>query len=317
MKKILLTFGTFLCAGNMVSAQLANGGMEQWRNVAATGHNFTVPVNWNSADSLVTTLPAAFVPNPKQHVFQTAISNSGSAAAMVMSRDVGGTIGILSGILANAEVGYDLAKLLANPNNPSAGVVFKGGTTISQRVGGVKAMVKYLTKGTDTAALAVRAILNNASTGNKDSLVGEGYSIITASNNYGQIFAPVSYINSSVVPTHLIVAFASSARTSRVDSSTIYVDDVDFVTVGIDDVAQQQKVSVYPNPASNFLHIASEEKGNLRWEAYNVQGQKIATRDFSKTTTVDISGLSVGLYVFKVMNREGEVNQHGKFNVIR
>jgi len=314
MKRFLLIAGTIFCAHHAVFAQLPNGGMEQWRNFTVSSNNFELPLGWHSADSLVTTLPSAFIPNPQKHVFQTSSAHSGSSAAMVMSRNVGGAVGALPGVLSNARVGFDLTKYLTT-GDPAQAIALSGGSPVSGRVGGVKAMVKYTTKATDTAGMAIRAILNNASTGNKDSLIGEGYAMITASNNYQQIFAPVSYINGSVVPTHIIVAFASSAGVTAIDSSAVYVDDVDFISVGVNDVAQQSTLTVYPNPAAGFLSVRSEVQGWYNLEAYNLQGQLVTGARFFSKTVLDLSAFSNGMYTYRISDDKGGAVQRGTFVV--
>lgn len=314
MKKLVLSISALAVFG-VTHAQISNSGLEQWRTVNVPSENFEVPIDWYSADSLIKTFPSAFVPSPAKHIFQTSDANSGSLAAMVMSRNVGGSAGVLPGVLSNAQVGFDLSKFLLDPNNPGAAIVFSGGTPVSQRVGGIKAMTKYTTKATDTGALVVQAILK---IGSKDSVVGEGYSIITAGNSYQMLYAPISYINSSVVPTHIIVAFASSARSTREDSSTIYVDDVDFVSVGIDDVTTADAAfKVYPNPAANVVKITTEAPGMFTWNVYNLHGQQLHTASFRHTTSLDVSGIAAGLYTYTISDEKGRVVERGKFNILR
>lgn len=311
MKKIILS--TVAITGCLhLYAQLPNASMEQWRNVGVPNKTFELPIDWNSADSLVTTLPPLFVPTSEKHIFQTTDAATGSRAAMVMSRNLGGTLGVLPGVLSNAQVGFDILKF--DPNNPSSAIIFSGGTPVSGRVGGVKAMTKYTSKGTDTGALAVRAIWR---TGSKDSLIGEGYAIITASSSYQQTFAPINYINASVTPTHIIVAFASSARSSRVDSSTIYVDDVDFVTVGINDIDREQVVNIFPNPAKDKISLDAGSHQGLTCEVHNLYGQKVAQQLVIGKAVVDLSHLPNGIYPYRIINQEGVAVQRGKLNIAR
>lgn len=314
MKRLVLSVITLSVFG-MANAQISNSGMEQWRQVNVSSKNFEVPVDWYAADSLINTFPSAFVPSPEKHIFQTSDAHTGSLAAMVMSRNVGGSAGVLPGVLSNAQVGFDLSKFLLDPNNPGAAIVFSGGTPVTQRIGGIKAVAKYTTRATDTGALVVQAILK---IGSKDSLVGEGYSVITAGNNYQTIYAPISYNNSTVVPTHIIVAFASSARSTREDSSTIYVDDVDFVTVGINDAETAEGAfKVYPNPAANIVRIATGEPGLFTWTVYNLHGQQLRTASFSQTASIDVSGIPSGLYTYTISDEKGRLIERGKFNIVR
>jgi hypothetical protein len=98
----------------------------------------------------------------------------------------------------------------------------------------------------------------------------------------------------------------------------LYVDDVNFVTLGINDLAASNaSVKVYPNPAQNVLQLSSGENEGLVWEAYNMQGQKVAFRSFSGKASVDISSLSTGVYTYRISDNNGKLVQQGKFNVIQ
>jgi hypothetical protein len=160
--------------------------------------------------------------------------------------------------------------------------------------------------------------MNNASTGNTDSLIGTGFSDITSTAGYAPIYAPISYVNNSDVPTSIIIGFVSSAGTGTSDNSTLYVDDVNFVTLSINGVpTASASVQVYPNPAKGVLQLTVEGNESLVWQAYNMQGQKVAFRSFSGKVTVDISSLSAGVYTYRISDNNGKLVQQGKFNVIK
>lgn len=315
MKRLLL-LGCSLALLNTANAQIANGGFEQWHSYTSSSNALEIPDNWYGSDSLVSMYAPLLQGTAQQQVFKSTDHNNGSFAAKLVTRNIGGQIGVVPGLLTNATMDFDFFNF--DQNDPLSALSLTGGAAVNQRMGGVKASVKYVPGGSDTALMFVQAIMNNASTGNTDSLIGQGYSDITQSSSYTQIFAPISYINSTDVPTSIIIGFVSSAGVIANDNSSLYVDDVNFVTLGINDVPMANaSVKVYPNPAKNVLELNARENGVLVWEAYSMQGQQVASRSFSGKASVDISSLSAGIYTYRISDNEGMLVQQGKFNVIK
>ena len=62
----------------------------------------------------------------------------------------------------------------------------------------------------------------------------------------------------------------------------------------------EASIAVFPNPAQNFINITGE---NLDYEytIQNLQGQRLISSNFSQSETIDLSGLSPGLYLINVM----------------
>lgn len=68
--------------------------------------------------------------------------------------------------------------------------------------------------------------------------------------------------------------------------------------------ANQNTISVYPNPVENQLNIASKEEIKAI-EIYNLSGQKIS---YTKQNSVNVSHLPKGTYVVKVTTTSGKLN---------
>jgi hypothetical protein len=67
----------------------------------------------------------------------------------------------------------------------------------------------------------------------------------------------------------------------------------EFAPTGIGDSPDAHALSIYPNPASDYIVINSEGR-SLEVNIYNIAGQKVIS-SFNETR-VDISSLSKGLY---------------------
>jgi hypothetical protein len=89
------------------------------------------------------------------------------------------------------------------------------------------------------------------------------------------------------------VATKEVTQTLKVDLSTI---------VGMEELEGQQ-VSVYPNPASEYVMVLSSGKGLI--EIFDMTGKLQLSKNITETNQyVNISGLSKGVYYLKTSNAE-------------
>lgn len=71
----------------------------------------------------------------------------------------------------------------------------------------------------------------------------------------------------------------------------------------IGDVATQQELKVYPNPATSVLYISLP--GKAAYQLHNVIGRNMITGSFSGHVQVNISHLPAGVYMLKVNSPSG------------
>jgi len=71
------------------------------------------------------------------------------------------------------------------------------------------------------------------------------------------------------------------------------------------------KISMYPNPTANVLHISTEKlMTNTHLSIYSLTGKLIMQTELKdQTTSLNISKLKSGVYILKVSNTEGTANQ--------
>ncbi|HXD92644.1 MAG TPA: GH25 family lysozyme [Bacteroidia bacterium] len=68
--------------------------------------------------------------------------------------------------------------------------------------------------------------------------------------------------------------------------------------------------SVYPNPASNNFHIDySDDIGTVTVTVYNINGELALNQNINSSATIDISGLSEGIYNVNIVSNKGAVNK--------
>lgn len=92
--------------------------------------------------------------------------------------------------------------------------------------------------------------------------------------------------------------------------NSLRLDDVSLaVSTGINENTIENKVSVYPNPASDFLNVTAKLKGQSTLIIYNNLGQEVMNYSFNEAFKVqlDVQSLAKGVYTVKINNADGVV----------
>ncbi len=82
---------------------------------------------------------------------------------------------------------------------------------------------------------------------------------------------------------------------------------LDTEALSVEDVVNNQKVKIYPNPVKDLLNIAFEKEGNHEYSLYSLAGQQVKSGEFHrKTNQLAVSGLPKGTYVLKISEKNGK-----------
>lgn len=320
MKKLLLSL-TFIAAATAGKAQLVNAGLDAWHSYTIASKQLENPDGWFGVDSLLYAFGASPIPvgiTAQQMLFkETASTHSGAAAARIVSRNQG-NIGVMPGVLANAKP----TMTTFNPTNPIAGLSYVGGTPINARIRSVSAWVKCTPTGTDKANIQVQAVLAGRGSGGRDSIVGQGDTILSqAISSYTKVGVNIDYNDPNVVPDKLLIIFLSSTlgtATSPEDGSTLWVDDVSMSIhpANIATLANKgMKVVCTPNPASGMLYISNAQGIEGTMHLYGTDGRLALAQAFGANTVVDISGLANGVYYYRMSDSKNELIQQDRIVV--
>lgn len=134
------------------------------------------------------------------------------------------------------------------------------------------------------------------------------------------------FINLDDSPARLTMEFYSSTYWGKgmgTQGSVLYVDNVMFKYVNLPqalaEIADKLKVSVYPNPASELLAIATDINTNgFRVVISDVSGRLIKSQGLETgKTTVNVSDFPGGTYIYRIADQEGNILKEGKVNVAR
>jgi hypothetical protein len=81
--------------------------------------------------------------------------------------------------------------------------------------------------------------------------------------------------------------------------------------VGIKDPSAKLSSKVYPNPTNGIINIENPSTGSFGYEIISVTG-KVLSKKYDITgqaTVVDMSGLTNGMYIVKIISKEKSINQ--------
>ncbi|WP_081817005.1 T9SS type A sorting domain-containing protein [Polaribacter sp. Hel_I_88] len=149
-------------------------------------------------------------------------------------------------------------------------------------------------------------ILNNEIS-NEDGIDANGYTdaSVTAgmsiTNDEGQW---VTTTFSFVATTTEVVIYVRALAADSGDTEVFY-DNISLkqaAAASVDDIFASQ-VSVYPNPANEFVKISSSVDIN-KVEIYNLLGKKVISTSKLTNNNLDVSSLSKGVYLMKLTSGE-------------
>lgn len=322
--KQLFTLILFLGAVTLGRAQALQGTMETWRTSSAgllPPVTVEYPASWYSYDSLLFAYKILIPSNNnfKRVVYkETTAANvhGGTSAAKIMTRNQD-TAGVLPGVLSNAVINFNFFAF--NPSNPSAAISYAGGTPITARVDTVKAWIKRTPKSAnDSSAVNIQAVIAGAGAGGMDSIIGLGSIRIGGTiNTYTQVRVPMLYIPGiSATPNRLLVVFTSSnfaTLQASTDSTTLWVDDVSYTTVGnvgIETPIFAPKTVV--TASSAVVRFSTDSREQLRFVAYDMNGRKLNETTFQGKGELS-HNWAPGIYAYSILNKEGRIIQRDKF----
>ena len=97
--------------------------------------------------------------------------------------------------------------------------------------------------------------------------------------------------------------------------ANVIVKMIGYAT-GINELAEG-KTNIYPNPASNKLHITTSNASVNEFRIFDMLGSVVKAESFSSEATVDLAGFNNGLYIIQFSTSEGKMISSTRFTVIK
>ncbi|AHM60127.1 putative glycoside hydrolase family protein [Flammeovirgaceae bacterium 311] len=106
--------------------------------------------------------------------------------------------------------------------------------------------------------------------------------------------------------------YITNADTARVLETGVYTpeteedeEDQGEIT-GLEEKIEKLGISIYPNPTTGYLVLQSKEPDAVYLELLDAKGVKCLTHRFERSTRLDLSHLSPGLYLIKLSRSNGQ-----------
>jgi hypothetical protein len=288
IKKLLSVTAVSLAAVFAVSAQttIPNGNFESWNGNEATG--------WTSLNNVAPPL------------------TTGSCVKATAPADIhGGTGAVIlttKNIIGNIAPGTVATGATINLASQS----LSGGIDFSGRPDSLTGWYKYTPVGSDAGNIV--GILFNST---RDTVATAVFFPAGTVSSYTYFKAEFTYRIPDAVDSALFV-LASSGTTGGQANTKMYADDLNLVynpTVGIDNPSAS-KMGVYPNPASETIHVDMTGVQNASILIFDITGKKVAQHALAeKVTRINITDLAKGMYVYQLNAENNETLKTGKFIV--
>ena len=89
---------------------------------------------------------------------------------------------------------------------------------------------------------------------------------------------------------------------NKASAGDLEIDSIVFsssATLSLEDTVFSNSISIYPNPASNFINITSRNT-ILKVQIFDITGKKVSDFKNFKSNTLDVSSLTSGIYLMKI-----------------
>lgn len=182
--------------------------------------------------------------------------------------------------------------------DPASGTLF--GKPFTGRPSRIIGAYKYVPVGTDVGGISLQLWRTNAVTGKRDTIGKATLTAETTGTGYQNFDLPIEY-TATDAPDSISIVIVSSANEGQYQvGSAIYVDNLQLAydPVGIN-TNEALAASVYPNPATNQLHIIAQQTGinGSHILLYDVVGKLVLQQAISSDNTViSVANLPAGIY---------------------
>jgi hypothetical protein len=261
------------------------------------------PTGWVSYDSIFRMILMVFAPTGTYHPMVTqenTLVHSGTSAAK-LSCTLQDDTSVYQGIMANGTIN------VTDPTDPDM-ITVEGGLYVSDRIQKVSAWLRYDPKHADEAAgMTVMGIQDGTAASGGDSILGTGVIMLKGTTPYTHFDCNLVYPDPTVKPDRIVIMFIGGSGDTVVDGSALYVDDVTMTSVtGIETpIFSNETINIYPNPATDVLHINTSVKINTRFSIYSVTGRLIQQKELQGNTDIAINELPAGAYIYQLHTQDG------------
>lgn len=138
-----------------------------------------------------------------------------------------------------------------------------------------------------------------------DSVNSIGFAVIELTGTisaYQEFNTPIQYLNNEVPDSMFILVYTSNNGSNGVTEA--FFDDITLEYAPLSSAKNEAgRLSVYPNPASDYVSIDGDISGISEVKVFTAGGQLEKMYALSNKT-IDISDLATGLYILEIKSRD-------------
>lgn len=300
---LLATFGALILSWSAnAQTQPMNANFENWETITVGSNSYPEPNDWNTANECTVILNVA-------SVTKSTDAYSGSFSARLESLDGPGQTIVINGVLTTAQM-----ICLAASGGQEGGSAYTDDILPDSIVG----YYKYAPANGDSAYSQIMFLANN----DQDTISYTRVNFTQNVSTWTRFSAPITPASGTNDPEKLSLFFSSSwGDGSQGDAeigSVFFIDAVEFVFLpeSVNEVYNAEGWDVYPNPVSDDLTV----KGNIGkggyMEVLDITGKQVKfVQLHSENSTIDMSDLVAGVYLYQITTLEREVVRTGKLFV--
>ncbi len=309
MKRIILSATAIFAFAFNGFAQAPDLMFENWAN---TPFSTTVqdPIGWASLNALT-------LVGTTQSVYKEMVApNQGLISAEIRTVKVTGAAIPNPYTTGNIDTAGILVMGTINISPP--GLAY--GKPMSGRPSTLAWTSKYTPMSGDSAF--VLAYLTHFNGATRDTIAEGKYATGATTTTYTANSLTMNYNASfGTVWADTMLVFASSSVYNHPGAkigSTFYIDAVSWSGfTGINDVTKPSTISIFPNPASNYISFTSSVNAEVV-EVLDIIGRKVgAFSMIGNAVTIETSSFASGMYIYNVLNDKKEILNRGKFEVTK
>ena len=304
MKKNILSILSISLVASSVFGQIqpTNANFDNWETLnGPISNTYEEPNDWNTSNEC-TALINQFSVTKSTDAYQ------GTHSARLESRSTS-----FQGVIANGIVTTAQMICLAQGGGQEGGASYTDPWVPDSIVG----WYKYTPANMDSAYSQIMFLANN----DLDTVSFTRVDLHAAAEwtRFSHPITPLSGVNPEKLSLFFSSSWGDGGQGEAEVGSILFIDDVSFVyaeDVSVGENLSAINWSVYPNPAIDVLNVKSflGEKANI--EILDITGKTIKFINLnSSTSSVDVTDLLSGVYLYQIRSLENEVFRTGKLLV--
>lgn len=304
MKKTLLSVFSLTCLAVVTNAQVmqpANASFEEWETLnGSISNTYDEPVDWNSGNECSELLN-------QSAVTQSSDAYHGNSSVKLETLPAFGEIKI-NGVITTASMICS-----ASSGGQEGGAAYTASMPDS-----IVGYFKCAPMANDSAYAQIMFLANN----DQDTISYTRINFTDSVSEWTRFSAAITPAAQGQTPEKLSLLFSSSwgdgSKGEAVIGSKLYIDAVEFIAnpQSVNEYYNNSDWNVYPNPATDRIHIQSATNEAATIEILDVTGKQVTRQNIvGGAASIQLNHLVQGMYLYQIKSAKGHIARTGKLIV--